>query len=398
MIDACIGIPGSGKSFFAVHRALKYMAAGGAVFSNIRLHGVVDGAGAGCGLDRWELSPDSNVRKVLLREFNWIYQDGQYHYIDLETMDNDFLAAIPRGVSKEKRILLILDEVNEWFDSLDNGLLKDKTSKGEKYREMFKFLRLSRHYHIDVLFLLQDFSTLNARLRGLCASIWKSTDMQRMRVAGVPFRFPFPWFLWQQYDKTGKFMLYKQTWPKDQSIFSCYDSFCEFGAVGISSAVFNSDFTGKGIPKKEVKKMTKFDRLLLVVSVLVCCSVCWFGAGRGGPSADPARVVVVTNTVSLVSSPGAASGPAGEDRKELPRVTCEYAPLSFGESPYGKWCFAGGRRYEVGMRTENGLVVEIERYMIRCVSDDGREHFIYPLGSPVSAELAGVENERGPGR
>jgi len=248
MIEACFGVPGGGKTYYAVHRSLQYIASGGAVFTNIRFHGV-EVLENPVGYDRYKLSGLSNVVAVLRQYYGWEYQAGQYHYIDLESMDGDLLSCIPRG-TKSKPILLVLDEVNEWFDSLDGGKLK----RDEKYRELFKFLRLSRHYHIDVLFLLQDFATLNARLRGLCQNLYKSTDMQRLRVPGIPFRFPFPWFLWQQFDKSGRTCVRSQTWPKEKHIFQCYDSFCEFGAVSLSNAQFSSDFGKAGKPQKKKKR------------------------------------------------------------------------------------------------------------------------------------------------
>lgn len=388
MISACTGVPGSGKSFYAVQRALAYMASGGAVFSNIRLHGVEkvdvvagDGEpGQPSGVwDQWKLSAASNVRSVLRKEYGWEYVDshgGQYHYIDLDTMDDGFLQAVPRG-SPSKRILLILDEVNEWFDSLDNGKLKEKDGR---YREMFKFLRLSRHYHIDVLFLLQDFSTLNARLRGLCAGIIKTTDMQKMRVPGVPFCFPFPWFLLQEYDKSGKHCLKSTTWPKEKAIFSCYDSFCEFGAVSLSSVVFNSDFSGEGKPKKKgSSKMTKWDRVLLVA----CCAiVCLFSGGFLGRSSGggagtygvEVREVVITNRVSFVESAGL---PAVEKEKSRPRITVEYAYMSFHQAGDDIWVYADGKHWKKGQRHPEGLVVEVDRDFIKCVDGEGYEHYIY---------------------
>lgn len=303
MIEACFGVPGSGKTYYAVHRSLQYIASGGSVFSNIRFHGV-EPLEEPSGFERYKLSDNSNVISVLKQFYGWNYQQGQYHYIDLDSMDSDLLSCIPRG-TKSKPILLVLDEVNEWFDSLDGGKLK----RDEKYRELFKFLRLSRHYHVDVLFLLQDFSTLNARLRGLCQNIYKSTDMQRLRVPGIPFRFPFPWFLWQQYDKTGRMCLRSQTWPKEQHIFRCYDSFCEFGEISLSNSQFSSDFGKAGIPQEEKKKMSKYDRIFIYGFLFLLFVMVW-RSGRvdsvpASVSVQPS-IVVVTNTVERVS--GADSG------------------------------------------------------------------------------------------
>jgi len=369
MIEACFGVPGSGKTYYAVHRSLQYIASGGSVFSNIRFHGVERVEPSG--FDRYKLSDDSNVIPVLRKYYGWNYQDGQYHYIDLESMDSDLLSCIPRG-TKSKPILLVLDEVNEWFDSLDGGKLK----RDEKYREMFKFLRLSRHYHIDVLFLLQDFSTLNARLRGLCQNVYKSTDMQRLRVPGIPFRFPFPWFLFQQYDKSGRVCVRSQTYPKEQHIFRCYDSFCEFGEISLSDKEFVSDFGKSGVPKKEKKRMSKFDRIVIYGCLFALC-VRIFRSDRSVDSLSSSAsfkpsVLVVTNTVERVSvmSSGRSFSPSGG------------APFPNVEYGLGMWDivrergkdtvkFYDGRRYRLGDYTEFGRLDRISDRRLEFARTNG---------------------------
>lgn len=380
MIEAMYGLPGGGKSFFAVQRALQYIAAGGAVFSNIRFSGtvVVDG---GSGIDKYCLSCDSPVRDVLRKKYGWEYVDGQYHYIDLETLDNtDLLSSVPRG-SKSKPILLILDEVNEWFDSLDAARLK---SKDEKYRELFKFLRLSRHYHIDVLFLLQDFATLNVRLRGLCQYVYRSFDLSKVQLPKIHIHGP-QWFLWQKFDKSSRTLIKSWTWPKEKSIFSCYDSFCEFGAVPLSDSAFNSDFSEKKQAKSEGKKMTRADRIIVYGMLFACLCLSGFVWRDGRALSDVApRVVVVTNDVVLASSVAASEPVSVASRR--PAVVVRYEPFVYGcdgvsDGVAREWVMASGRKYRPRQKTPEGYVIDLNRDYIRMVGDDGCETFIYPLSA-----------------
>ena len=378
MIEACFGVPGSGKTYYAVHRSLQYIASGGSVFSNIRFHGV-EPVEEPKGFERYKLSGSSNVIEVLLKNYGWDYQDGQYHYIDLDSMDSDLLSCIPRG-TKSKPILLVLDEVNEWFDSLDGGKLK----RDEKYRELFKFLRLSRHYHVDVLFLLQDFATLNARLRGLCQNIYKSTDMQRLRVPGIPFRFPFPWFLWQQYDKSGRVCVRSQTWPKEQHIFKCYDSFCEFGEISLSNSQFVSDFGKSGKLVKDKKKMNKYDRVFIYGILLLMLGVL-FRSGRSTAVDSNVSVVTVTNVVERVTVSDSVLAVSPSDKDAL--LTVSFEPFFYGCDGYKKeWVLANGRRYIKGQRHPEGVVVDVNKDFVRIVGVGGRESFIYPLSIEHSLE------------
>lgn len=274
MISATIGIPGAGKSFWAVKTMLDYMAGGGVVFTNIKLTGLIDSGEAG--FFRWRLASDAPAVKYLKKNLRWEYRQGvgedgkyyaQYSYIPLDEYDENFLKLIAHG-SPSKPVLLLLDEVNLWFDSLDRG----KLSNDAKYRELFDFLRLSRHHHIDVNFLLQDFNTLNSRLRGLCAKIIKSQDMQSMRIKGIPIPFPFKWFLWQEYDGKGKTVVRSQTWFKDPEIFACYDSYCSVGESALSGISICSDFT-ESKKKGKGNKVSVFERVLLYASLI---ALGWF--------------------------------------------------------------------------------------------------------------------------
>lgn len=383
MIEAMVGLPGGGKSFFAVQRSLQYMAAGGSVFTNIRFTGT-EQTENGTGIDRYRLSDDSPVRRVLRKNYGWQYIEGQYHYIDLETLDNtDLLSTVPRG-SKEKPILLILDEVNEWFDSLDTGRLK---GKDEKYRELFKFLRLSRHYHIDVLFLLQDFPTLNVRLRGLCQHVFRSFDLSKVKLPALPIHGP-NWFLWQMFDKSSKTLLKSWTWPKEQAVFSCYDSYCEFGAVPLCKDDFNSDFSKRKNDKTEVNKMTRSDRIMVYGMLFACLCLSGFAwrDRRTSGGLEP-RVVVVTNqvvTATAPPSPSLESSVSVSPASRRPAVVVRYEPFVYGcdgvfDGVAREWVLASGRKYRPRQKTPEGFVVDLNRDFVRMVGDDGCETFIYPL-------------------
>jgi len=369
MISCVVGLPGGGKSFYATKMILDYIGSGGVVFSNIRLKGIVDSQEKG--FFRYKLPPETPAFKYLKRFLDWEYQDGQYSFIDLSEYDESFLSSIPHG-SPEKRILLILDEVNEWFDSLDRG----KLSSDAKYREMFKFLRLSRHYHIDVCFLLQDFNTLNVRLRGLCGKILKTTDMSNMRIAGIPFKFPFPWFLWHEFDGKGKTIVKTDIWPKDKEIFACYDSFCEFGQVGISGDVIQSNFGSSGRKKKGVKKMSKFERIFLYCCILFLGYMVFdlkssSASLSDSPSGTNDTVFAVegAKNFSISTNRALSASVASESDQPLQRV-CDYQVYDILGS---KSFYVSGYPVAVGTVLPWGQITALFDTHFTCISNDGME-------------------------
>lgn len=213
MVEAFVGLVGGGKSYNSVRRMMAYMAAGGRVCSNIRLTGFNDAIG--------EFSGDSPVLSFL-RSIGWEYQRGQYTYIPFEIMASDpfWIKRVPAGIDRDHRTLLVVDEATDLFDSLDGGRLRVDVA----YREIFHFLRLSRHVHVDVLFIAQDIASINSRLKGLVSFIWRSTDMKKFRLPKLRVPFPFDLFMLQQFDRTGKYEVRREWVKKDYRVFTLYES------------------------------------------------------------------------------------------------------------------------------------------------------------------------------
>ncbi len=387
MIITVIGIPGSGKSFWAVKTTLEYIASGGVVFSNIRLKGSEKVSDEG--IFRFGLSKESPAIKYLKKYMKWDYQEGQYSFIDLDQYDSSFLSLIPYG-TQGKRILLILDEVNEWFDSLDRG----KLSKDEKYRELFKFLRLSRHYHIDVVFLLQDFNTLNPRLRGLCAKIIESTDMQKMKIAGFPIPFPFPWFLWKEYDNKGKHVLRSETWVKDQNIFDCYDSFCEVGSVGLSGQLVKTDFVNEQ-KKGGKKKMSFFEKSFLYLCIVGLGVFLWRISGNFEKlhsellevkkTASASSSVSASNSVQRSKIENSGSRASSVALPVVPAVEYMYSQnFQYARMWSGREVLTiNGIDLQVGMSYEWGRLQSFSENMALFYKEDGRKVYIYACKNEI---------------
>ena len=284
MVEAFVGLVGGGKSYNSVRRMMAYMARGGRVCANIRLTGWDDSSN--------DLAADSPVRDYL-RSIGWEYQAKQYIYIPFEDMVKDFewIKRVPAGVDRMHRTFLVVDEATDLFDTLDGGRLKTDS----EYREIFHFLRLSRHVHVDVLFIAQDIDSINKRLRGLVSGIWRSTDMKNFRLPVLKIKFPFDLFLLQLFDRTGRYETRREWLRKDTRIFGLYES-----------EAFNQLLTVKwdgvaiqdGTIKEEKKKMNIVERILLVLALALSV---W--ALVSSPSARPVPYVppsVVSNRVARV--------------------------------------------------------------------------------------------------
>jgi len=365
MIEAVVGLIGGGKSCLAIYRVLKYISEGGRVYMNMRLVGAVEVYDIDTKKMSLVLSPDAPICRILRKRYKWEYQEGQYNYLVPEDMEDGFQSVIPPG-TPEKKVLVVLDEVNEWFDSLD----RSRATTDKTYRSTLRFLRQSRKVYIDVIFILQVFSTLDSRIRELVGFVWMCRDMQYFEVAGLSLGFFLKrFFVWQKFYKDCRVAIAKPKWvTKDKEIFGCYDTTELFGdGLGILPAgAVKTDFSGAGRIKPKGKKMNAFQSFLLVACC--CCSafasvVLWRGAG--GVSAG-SRVVTVTNTVVAAGSSVGRSG-AG---------SVEWARLAYGCAGNDEWVYANGRMFKPGFRTDKGVVVSVDRYSVRFVGEQG-EHWIF---------------------
>lgn len=386
MIEAVVGLIGGGKSCLAIYRCLKYISEGGRVYMNMRLVGAVEVYDIDTQKMSLVLSPDAPICRILRKRYKWEYQQGQYNFLVPDDMENGFQGVIPPG-TPEKKVLVVLDEVNEWFDSLDRSRVNtDKT-----YRSTLRFLRQSRKVYIDCIFILQVFTTLDSRIRELVGFVWVCRDMQYFEVAGLSVGWLLKrFFVWQKFYKDMKVPVAKPKWvAKDLQIFGCYDTTELFGdGLGILPAgCVKTDFSGAGkIVKKKGQKMNKLQSALLVVCCLssALCTVLMLRAGSVTVPAGVPQIITVTNTVGAV----------GVDRAPVPSGSVEWGRISYVCAGKEDWAYVNGRMYKPGFRTDRGVVVSVDRYAVRCVGEDGRDNWIFHSegsGSSVAPVGGAVE-------
>lgn len=400
MIQAFVGLVGGGKSFCSVRRMCAYMALGGRCASNIRLKGWDDSAN--------DLSPSSPVLPYL-ESLGWRYQPRQYVYIPYDTMVANPLwyQMIPAGESRDKRTLCVVDEATDLFDTLDGGKLRGADSA---YRQLFHFLRLSRHAHIDVLFVCQDLNTINARLRALVSGIWRSTDMRNFKLGIFKCGFPFDVFMLQLFDRTGKIEVQRDWVRKDSRIFGLYESETFGGSLGVKwdgVAVQSGKIENKGN-----KKMTTLQKCLLFGLCALSLFLLYRDITRpAAASASPLAPCFDTNfVVRLVRESMRGDGgnhsphyslaspllPPVNDKAQAssrasvtsPPPVSSSAPSSsnryvrglydFHQAGSDKWVYFDGDLVKEGIPTEWGRVILVDRDFCFCVDDDGTKTALLP--------------------
>lgn len=371
MIQAFVGLVGGGKSYNSVRRMMSYMAKGGRVATNIELTGWDD---------KKQCFLESSPVLVFLRSLGWEYQVGQYTYIPFDDMVADpyWYKRIPAGLDRDHRTLCVVDEATDLFDSLDGGKLKSDLA----YRELFRFLRLSRHAHTDVLFICQDLQSINSRLKGLVAGIWRSTDMKGFKLKGIPIPFPFDTFLLQLFDRTGRNLIQREWVAKDQRVYGLYQSEVFGGALGVKWA----DSAIKDGHIRKDNRMTLTEKLVfgtLSIASLTCSII---GISRPLPPSVP--VPVDKSPSSADSSKGRSTPVPVHSPVSLPSPppqptnTYHYGSYKLRYTPYKRWIEFNGLVLTEGCPSSFGSVVKCLDDFTICRAPDGS--FVYLLPSQQS--------------
>lgn len=375
MIQAFVGLVGGGKSYCSTRRMMSYMALGGRVCSNIRLVGYDDKLG--------DLSETSPVRDYL-RSIGWEYQARQYVYISYDEMcDNpQWFEKIPAGQSRDKRTLCVVDEATDLFDTLDGGRLRNDSG----YRALFHFLRLSRHAHIDVLFICQDLNSINSRLRGLVANVWRSTDMRNFRLCTLKIAFPFDVFMLQLFDRQGRNELKREWVRKDSRIFGLYESETFGGCLGVKWD--GVSVTENKLEKKGKKKMGKFWSTVVILSLLLQGVILYklFGSAiapvaqsvvvSGLCTNDVYCIVssVVSNSLRSIKSP--VSQEKKSEKNKPVTLRGSYSWHTCGNE--NRWIDFDGDTFKIGCPSEFGRMIVCEEYYSVFVDDDGNITYLCP--------------------
>ena len=391
MVEAFVGLVGGGKSYSSVKRMCNYIAKGGVVVTNILF--------SGYDVESETFSEDAPLLAYLRNRYKWEYQPKQYIYISFDEMCTlpAWFRRVPGGVSRDKRTFLCIDEATDLFDTLDRGKLNNDSI----YRELFRFLRLSRHAHIDVLFVCQDLNAINSRLRGLVSFIWRSTDMKNFRIGGLRLALPVNCFLLQQFDRTGKFELRREFVAKEQSVFSLYQSEAFHDALGItfSEPVQN----GRIVERK--KRMSKFERVLFYILLALAFVLIFKLISLEGKInylsenlSQKADYPVISENKSgaenLPRNPGeirpAQDTPVSNVKRVIVRGVFEFVGANSGN-----YCYVDGSLFRPGLLTEYGLCKSVTKNTIICI-DGLTETVIVPrLGRASGVSFQAVPDESG---
>lgn len=164
LVWGIVGNLGGGKTLSAVQMGVSSMLQGYYVVSNVTFD--ID---------------------TICRIYNHSWLRGLYQHVDLDSPEFDpfkLPCGDPRGSGGKKRVLIILDEVAEWFDQYSSA-------KDPRINRLWSWLRHSSKRSQDVIIICQRREYINKVVRNLIARwVWVD-DLAVYRVPKLRFKLPF---------------------------------------------------------------------------------------------------------------------------------------------------------------------------------------------------------------
>lgn len=197
MICLVTGALRGGKTSYAVGLAVKHIAKGGTVFTNV------------------EFFP-AEVAALIRKRNRVVMRPEQIRQIDLAD-NKDWNTRIEFGVMGSP-VLIILDEIHLFFNSRDWA----KTQK--LHADMLAFLSQSGKCFVDIIFIAQVATTLEKQFRDQCELEYYCRSMKTIKIP-ILGTLPFNKMLLVERDKATDKALSRSLIPYDKEIWKCYNSF-----------------------------------------------------------------------------------------------------------------------------------------------------------------------------
>tara|TARA_B100000809_G_scaffold217497_1_gene223703 strand:+ start:71 stop:1135 length:1065 start_codon:yes stop_codon:yes gene_type:complete len=346
-IQAFCGTRGSGKTIHVVERIVEALVQGRVVVSNVQL---LPGA-----------------QDYAMSEHGRRYKEELYRFIPLSDME-EFYEKVPRGTG-EFPVLVVFDEILEWFDS-QKGPVKDRVDS---------VFRNSRKLNLEFILIIQTFAHMQKRLRDRVDLIEHHYDYRKLRVPMIGFSLCPVHIV--RIIRTGRIngvscYINTRRWMPNKAIYGAYDTNQEFLASGLSAEDI-SHLVGNQEVEEEMGRNWKVNAVFNSLLVCLLCVVMWRGRGDDEKGADD-----VANSEGIAS--GVVPGAVGAVAVEVVEPVVETVRLT-GIVKGGGVVYAvvSGGMYRVGDMGPLGIVASISDD--RVIFQDGAT--IYAVDANGQREL-----------
>lgn len=366
MIQAICGTVGGGKTLYAVLQIYDALRRGCHVSTNIHLVGWDHATGA------IDLSKGMFKRLAKYRRI----KPSQLQYLDFDAISN--LAAVLPAGRPGARNIVVLDEVNEWFDSVD----RDKIRTDSDFRNIQRFFRQSRKVYTDIYLVLQDFQTLNNRIRSLVSHVMFSRDLANLKAGVVPIGWLLRnWFYRRLYDNQSKTLTWRSMCRKETYAYGWYDTYQTYGGAIVGGGTVGA--AGEKVPHWITRVNPAWFVLVLQVLLFICVGVIFVKSSVGDRFVSvPEYSVTDSNQSSRVQNRVVTSQSSLVQERVVTNTVVVGMAAPVVEFEVGHWkvvrelgkdvvWWSDGRRHAVGDITELGRLDKITERRLTFITTNG---------------------------
>jgi hypothetical protein len=234
MIELYQGRIGGGKTYSAVRRIIKYLAAGRTVYTNIEFN-------------------LKNLEITLAKRFSVAFDVDQLRELpELTDHKYEWHEMIDWGVPSCP-VLVVIDEAQLHYNS------RDWAETQKRGKDMLSFLTQSRKAFVDVIYITQEVGNIDKQFRVLCQFIW---TFRNMEFAEIPI---FGGLLSKSFffrkDDYGGAKIDSGLIPKEKDYFLSYNTFAFLDPKMAEKAEKEME---KAIAERAMTKLNVKQRLAII--------------------------------------------------------------------------------------------------------------------------------------
>lgn len=333
MIEIVEGVGvGAGKSYYTATRILCHLAAGGSVYASTTF-GLL-----------WD-----EAKRLGMERFGVVFEDGQYSTFAQEDIPR--LHEVTPCGTDDSPVLVIVDEAHIELNSRDWA---DRNK-----RPFFNWLTQSRHQNTDLIFISQAAANMDKQIGRLATRIIRMRNLVGWSIPGIG-KWPLKQFVIGTYDRDGKTLQNRRFVSHDKGIFSIYDSKVMRSAHKRADGV---------VPRRILKKSTTRNPMYVKIFVLILC-VLGFVVYR---TWDSNPLVEMAGLRSAKVEPRAVASAPASSAPVKPAYLLENEVL---RASLGDYLRTDKGTYEVGQMSHRGLVVGIQKNVVKIFTPDRATLFV----------------------
>ena len=193
-VEVTEGELGGGKSYRSALQVYDWVTRGGVAAGNVAV--------------KWE-----DLKRVAFDRDRLLLDDRQWI-----RLDDEQVSCFERHTPPQS--LILLDELHLYFNARDHA----STNKKGEGRDTLNFITQARKDWNNLVIISQSALNVDRQFNRMVRWVWRCRNAENMIVPGIGLPLPFPWFVWNRYERDGRTFVKQYRVTKDPQFYEIYDT------------------------------------------------------------------------------------------------------------------------------------------------------------------------------